>query len=791
MLGLQCAAGNRAVSRLLGARRAVQRQSRTDAAPPSQSAATSLGFAAYHRYFTELNQSLEDPSLSPGFVRLQREVVRRMTERIRRDPGLADRLQPILLFARVSREVDADAAAGRPAGVPEPGRVPDEAEFRRRLAPFERLADDLRSFRHRTLRSVSAPGEDFVRLVRENESTHRVLVLIADRLMDRAIAHIAESPQRNPRAVLDEITVQPEIRMLVWAAQAEPLDSDRVPVERGAAVWPTVIRLLWGFVPVLGDASDLAEALAGIDTVDGHPLSQPERGIMMIGALLPFVPGHALRATGEGLSEAAARLAREFPGHTAEEFQRVLRAAEALSPQGAEVERLVTRLRQGDRLSPEDIRRLEGAAGRLEAVAAASPAGAAPAAAEAAAPAAALGRAQQAAAADPGAAAGLRRLLGTHGIVRSRRSAEHVLAAVPPEHTASFLRLLGTADLGPRSVALYQALARTPQALRFLETHGRRAFLRVLNMQRGSDDVVKLARAVPDLERLTTALATARRRGGAAEAELLAGLHRRRDPASLDRLLTAAGVPRPPTAPALDIAPAAPGWPNFLARARERAVERGERGVSEAEFQHRAALLRALDLAEHSDELRRLPTTERVRLLDEFDRIAQGEARMDEGWTRTSRGALAESLFMPRVPGRPHLKPAFRDGHLVTGRADASIPDYAIPAVTQQELSSRAVEREHRYWVEFKSSRIDSGPQINGFFRNGRDAATAHLGVAAGQTLRNLPGGHALCFHYARDPGEATRNEMMRILFADDRIRFVRFGDHWYDRTRHLSAGPR
>ena len=85
--------------------------------------------------------------------------------------------------------------------------------------------------------------------------------------------------------------------------------------------------------------------------------------------------------------------------------------------------------------------------------------------------------------------------------------------------------------------------------------------------------------------------------------------------------------------------------------------------------------------------------------------------------------------------------------------------------------------------MEFRSNRIDSGSQINGIFSGGRGAARDHLRVATNQTLRNLPAGQSLCFHYARDPGDATRNEMMRILFADDRIHYVRFGDHWYDRT--------
>lgn len=86
-----------------------------------QSAATSLGLNAHLRYLAELNDSFGDPSLSPGFIQPQRETIRRMFERLRRDPGLANRLMPVLLFGQIGREVDADAPAGRPVGVPEPG----------------------------------------------------------------------------------------------------------------------------------------------------------------------------------------------------------------------------------------------------------------------------------------------------------------------------------------------------------------------------------------------------------------------------------------------------------------------------------------------------------------------------------------------------------------------------------------------------------------------------------------------------------------------------------------------
>jgi hypothetical protein len=323
------------------------------------------GLAAHLQFMSERSQAMD--GMSPGLHVLEVRTLDRMRRILQTDPN-AEKELPLLLHARAQREALAILKKRPPTpeelDASEP--LPDEQEFNARLDRFEQVANQLRGYRSRSTRLTQSPWEQRVWLIRENQAVQDVLNLMADRLMTWALEHINTAHKHSPAVILSEIAGEPEMQALFRAAQALPLDAESFSTARDVPVWQRTARIVWGFIPVLGDLTDLSEALAGWDIVEQRPLSGAERVVMLLGALLPLVPGSALRGAREGIEEAAERLAARAPKASAEDMQRVLRAADAIAPEAKQIEHAVKKLRAGERLTAKEAAVIEGAARRVE-----------------------------------------------------------------------------------------------------------------------------------------------------------------------------------------------------------------------------------------------------------------------------------------------------------------------------------------------------------------------------------------------------------------------------------------
>jgi hypothetical protein len=352
VLSLQRTSGNRRTTALLLRQRVASR-----------------GLTAHLQFMRERRTALgSGTALTPEQIRVEELTLARMNETLRRDSRARGEL-PLVLYSRSQREVLAELGRDPAAlGTLEAPAPPASEEYARRMAPFEALATQLRGYRTRSERLIHAPWEQRVWLVRENQSVQDVFNLLASRLMDWAQAHVSE-PTREPAiVVLRRLAGQREIQSLFRAAQLVPLDAEAHAAGGDVSGWAVAARLLWGFVPVAGDLTDLGEAIAGWDTLEERPLTPAERAIMLLGALLPFVAGHALRRAGEGIPQAAQRLAAGGR-RSAAEIEPVLRAAEAVGGDEAAVRAAVERIGRGEHLPAPETQRLRETARRVESAA--------------------------------------------------------------------------------------------------------------------------------------------------------------------------------------------------------------------------------------------------------------------------------------------------------------------------------------------------------------------------------------------------------------------------------------
>ncbi|HEX8435431.1 pre-toxin TG domain-containing protein [Archangium sp.] len=124
-----------------------------------------------------------------------------------------------------------------------------------------------------------------------------------------------------------------------------------------------VAELLIGFTPLLGEATDLAAAITG-ESFTGHPLSDTERFIHVLGVVLPFANGKLLTKGGE---ETLGRVAL-VTGRSLHEVQVLSRVASHLSAEEVrEIERVLQRAAdRGGTLADEELAFLERVAGKLE-----------------------------------------------------------------------------------------------------------------------------------------------------------------------------------------------------------------------------------------------------------------------------------------------------------------------------------------------------------------------------------------------------------------------------------------
>ncbi|MCY1082003.1 pre-toxin TG domain-containing protein [Archangium lansingense] len=118
-----------------------------------------------------------------------------------------------------------------------------------------------------------------------------------------------------------------------------------------------------GLTPLVGEMSDLAAAISGY-SLTGHSLSNPERFIHLLGALLPLANGKLLTRGGE---EALQRVAL-VTGRSLDEVRALSRVASHLSPDDVkEIERVLQRAAdRGGALTDAELAFLHRMAGTLE-----------------------------------------------------------------------------------------------------------------------------------------------------------------------------------------------------------------------------------------------------------------------------------------------------------------------------------------------------------------------------------------------------------------------------------------
>jgi hypothetical protein len=122
-----------------------------------------------------------------------------------------------------------------------------------------------------------------------------------------------------------------------------------------------VVELLFGVLPIVGEATDAGGLLTGY-SITGRELSKDERLLCGIGVLVPFVPGRALSSGGEVLERTAL-----ITGRSMEEMRVLHRVATHLLPEdAARVEELVRHAARGGQLSEQDVLFLQRVAARLE-----------------------------------------------------------------------------------------------------------------------------------------------------------------------------------------------------------------------------------------------------------------------------------------------------------------------------------------------------------------------------------------------------------------------------------------
>ncbi|MGZ3458628.1 MAG: pre-toxin TG domain-containing protein, partial [Archangium sp.] len=124
-----------------------------------------------------------------------------------------------------------------------------------------------------------------------------------------------------------------------------------------------VAELAIGLTPIIGHGTDLVAAFSG-ESFTGHPLSETERFIYVLGVVLPFANGKLLKRGGEAVLERVALVT----GRSLDEVQVLSRVASHLSAEDVkEIERVLQRAAdRGGTLADEELAFLNRVAGKLE-----------------------------------------------------------------------------------------------------------------------------------------------------------------------------------------------------------------------------------------------------------------------------------------------------------------------------------------------------------------------------------------------------------------------------------------
>jgi hypothetical protein len=358
---------------------------------------------------------------------------------------------------------------------------------------------------------------------------------------------------------------------------------------------------------------------------------------------------------------------------------------------------------------------------------------------------------------DQQAASGLRRLSSSNQGFNVLAVSE-ILADVAPGAMSDFLHAMRDPRFDRRlGVDFMKVLARNPDLLEFAVEYDPRTAAKIVREGgAGWRSIFERTTALLDEQPTPEArAATAERirtaRGGLRGIETVLGTPRAR------------ARPRPRAS--VDARKSDPQWAHYVEEATDFATRHGEHLTPE-QIDMRAQMLQISADAERR-VFRTRSHANRLAILDAYDRLGRLSGQLDI-WTNRGRGDLSEWLFNP---SRMLRKRFFLHGVEQTRNvSDCSILDYSIETDQQRPDGQPLVE-----WVEQKSDILDGSA--------GTRAAGRYLGEGIAD-LANLPRGDRLSIDFVRDPGDATRQAMMRILFGP-RSPFtrVKFGTSWYTRA--------
>jgi hypothetical protein len=366
---------------------------------------------------------------------------------------------------------------------------------------------------------------------------------------------------------------------------------------------------------------------------------------------------------------------------------------------------------------------------------------------------------------DDTAASGLSRL---SSIFSNKLRVDEILAAVPADGMAAFLRLFADPAITPGQVQaaggeFVANLAGKPSAMRFARRYGLKLFINLWRrfgwkpaLDKALTDIDTRSQADPEgsktwrdeLEQAKTADA----------AEKLLGREK------------AKPLPKKPVRVTKRKLPVERNdeWETLRLEVERDAKDHGQT-LSPEELDLRTDC-EAFFLAAKAGKFRKLGRKNKITLLDAFDDVAK-RSKMPQSWINAHRGTVSEALFNPDF-GK--TKPRFLGGKLVFGKtpAGATIPDYKLDHTGFTE------------YVNQKSDLIDQGTKdANGAFDTGKTAAKRYLDKANGTATEpgeaaNLPPADRYSLDFVRDPGPQTQKAMLDILFGPgSRVFRVKFGE--------------
>jgi hypothetical protein len=213
---------------------------------------------------------------------------------------------------------------------------------------------------HQRVRRI-APGH----LVTENPLRTQSLDALTGAVLDWAFTHTRDDDllKKSPSEVaLYLLARRSALATAIELGRYAPPHLDYTPPEdTRPPPEELVVELLYGVLPIVGEATDAAALVTGY-SITGRELDANERLLCGIGVLVPFVPGRALSSGGEVLERTAL-----VTGRSLEEVRVLRRVASHLLPaDAAQVEELVRHAAKGGQLSEQDVLFLRRVATRLE-----------------------------------------------------------------------------------------------------------------------------------------------------------------------------------------------------------------------------------------------------------------------------------------------------------------------------------------------------------------------------------------------------------------------------------------